>query len=64
MSATNPIVPEVKSTADTEAAALLRKSASGKPGKPLTSSNGAVAGRVAGTKVSGKGATRTRGGSV
>jgi hypothetical protein len=61
MPGTTPFPEPVKSTADVEAAKLLSRSANGKPGKPLTKSNGRSQG---GTKVSGRGATRTRGGSV
>jgi hypothetical protein len=64
MPATNPFPVPQRQAADLEAAKLLSRDSKGKPGKPLTSSNGNVARPVAGTKVSGKGATRTSGGSV
>lgn len=61
MPAVTPSPEPVKTTADVEAAKLLKRSANGKPGKPLTSNNGV---RQSGSKVSGRGVTRTRGGSV
>lgn len=61
MPATTPLPEPVKSTADVEAAKLLRRSANGKAVTPITKNNGRSQG---GTKVTGKGATRTRGGSI
>lgn len=63
MPATNPLPPVHKTAADNEAAKLLsQRTPKSAPAK--TSSNGSTASRVAGTKVSGRGVTRTRGGSV
>jgi len=59
MAAVTPIPEPVKSTADVEAAKLLNRAAPGKPDSRKTTSNGV---RQAGTKVSGRGATRTKGG--
>lgn len=64
MPATTPLPKPQNTSADVEANKLLARAANGKSGIPMTKSNGASAARVAGTKVSGKGATRTRGGSV
>ena len=63
MPATNPLPVPQNQAADLEAAKLLsQRTPKSAPAK--TSSNGSTASRVAGTKVSGKGATRTRGGSI
>ena len=63
MAATNPLPVPQKQAADIEAARLLSQHRP-KPAPAKTSSNGSSASRVSGTKVTGRGATRTRGGSV